>query len=128
MWASTSYDTNQNYGRAKFANMLFAQELAQRAPAGVVSTVAHPGLVLTTLFKELGPNYEPDSGGSLSGKSAVDDRLAGIPALKMLRDSTPLKVVLMSRMGPRLKCLISMSCSMPLSWTIVRIWPRSASS
>ena len=96
MWASTSYDTNQNYGRAKFANMLFAQELAQRAPAGVVSTVAHPGLVLTTLFKELGPNYEPDSGGSLSGKSAVDDRLAGIPALKMLRDSTPLKVVLKS--------------------------------
>jgi len=58
LWASTAFDTNANYGRAKFANMLFAQELARRAPAGVVSTAAHPGLVLTTLFKELGPSYE----------------------------------------------------------------------
>jgi len=48
LWASTAFDTNANYGRAKFANMLFAQELARRAPAGVVSTAAHPGLVLTT--------------------------------------------------------------------------------
>ena len=37
--------------------MLFAQELAaNRAPAGVRSVAAHPGVVLTTLFKELGPS------------------------------------------------------------------------
>jgi len=94
LWVSTAYDTNANYGRAKFANMLFAQELAKRAPPGVTSTAAHPGLVLTTLFKELGPSYEPGLGGSPTGNSAVDDRLAGIPALKSLRDATPLKVVL----------------------------------
>ena len=91
------FDTNSNYGRAKFANMLFAQELAQRTrSSGVRSIATHPGVVLTTLFKELGPNYEASSGGSLTGKSAVDDRLAGIPALRSIRESTPLKVVLKS--------------------------------
>lgn len=82
LWVSTAYDTNANYGRAKFANMLFAQELAKRAPPGVTSTAAHPGLVLTTLFKELGPSYEPGLGGSPTGNSAVDDRLAGCARAK----------------------------------------------
>ena len=90
----SKFDTNSNYGRAKFANMLFAQELAQRTR--VRSIAAHPGVVLTTLFKELGPDYEAASSGSLSGKSAVDDRLAGIPALRTIREATPLKVVLKS--------------------------------
>ena len=49
----------------------------------------HPGVVLTTLFKELGPNYQASSGGSLTGRSAVDDRLAGIPALRTVRSHGP---------------------------------------
>jgi len=80
--ADNAFETNANYGRAKFANMLFAQELADRTRASCVRSIAtHPGVVLTTLFKELGPNYEAGSGGSLTGKSAVDDRLAGLPGL-----------------------------------------------
>ena len=95
--AGNAFETNSNYGRAKFANMLFAQELAQRTrSSGVRSIATHPGVVLTTLFKELGPNYQASSGGSFTGKSAVEDRLAGIPALKTLRESTPLKLVLKS--------------------------------
>jgi len=93
LWNRRSFDTNVNYGRSKFANMLFAQELAERAPAGVRSLVVHPGLVLTTLFKELGPSY---AGGGFTGRSAVEDRLAGIPALRELQSSTPLKLVLKS--------------------------------
>ena len=96
LWAATAFDSNRNYGRAKFANMLFAQELASRAPAGVVATAAHPGLVLTTLFKELGPSYDAGSGFSRTGRSAVDDRLAGVPRLRALQASTPLKLVLKS--------------------------------
>lgn len=96
LYASTAFDTNRNYGRAKFANMLFAQELAKRAPPGVLSTAAHPGLVLTTLFKELGPSYAAASADSPTGRAAVDDRLAGIPALRALQSSTPLKAVLKS--------------------------------
>jgi len=93
----SKFDTNSNYGRAKFANMLFAQELAQRTrSSGVRSIATHPGVVLTTLFKELGPDYQAESSGSLSGKSAVEDRLAGIPALRTIREATPLKVVLKS--------------------------------
>ena len=95
--AGNAFETNSNYGRAKCANMLFAQELAQRTrSSGVRSIATHPGVVLTTLFKELGPNYQASSGGSFTGKSAVEDRLAGIPALKTLRESTPLKLVLKS--------------------------------
>ena len=92
------FDTNSNYGRAKFANMLFAQELAQRTrSSGVRSIATHPGVVLTTLFKELGPDYQASSGGSgLRGKSAVEDRLDGIPALRTIREATPLKLVLKS--------------------------------
>lgn len=93
--ADNAFETNANYGRAKFANMLFAQELADRTRASCVRSIAtHPGVVLTTLFKELGPNYEAGSGGSLTGKSAVDDRLAGLPALASFREQTPLKLVL----------------------------------
>lgn len=99
-WASTPFETNRNYGRAKFANMLYGQELAQRAPPGVRSVVAHPGLVLTSLFKELGPRYDAGSpfngAGSFTGRSAVEDRLAGIPALRRLQEQTPLKIVLKS--------------------------------
>ena len=47
-------------------------------------------------MKELGPDYQAESSGSLSGKSAVEDRLAGIPALRTIREATPLKVVLKS--------------------------------
>lgn len=97
MYSNKPFDTNANYGRAKFANMLFAQELAQRTrSSGVRSIATHPGVVLTTLFKELGPNYEAASSGSVTGKSAVDDRLAGIPALRTIQANTPLKVVLKS--------------------------------
>jgi len=93
----SKFETNSNYGRAKFANMLFAQELAQRTRSSVVRSIAtHPGVVLTTLFKELGPDYQAASSGSLSGKSAVEDRLAGIPALRSIREATPLKIVLKS--------------------------------
>ena len=94
----SKFDTNSNYGRAKFANMLFAQELAQRTrSSGVRSIATHPGVVLTTLFKELGPDYQASSGGSgLRGKSAVEDRLDGIPALRTIREATPLKLVLKS--------------------------------
>jgi NAD(P)-dependent dehydrogenase (short-subunit alcohol dehydrogenase family) len=93
----SKFDTNSNYGRAKFANMLFAQELAQRTrSSGVRSIATHPGVVLTTLFKELGPDYQASSGGGLRGKSAVEDRLDGIPALRTIREATPLKVVLKS--------------------------------
>ena len=92
----SKFDTNSNYGRAKFANMLFAQELAQRTcSSGVRSIATHPGVVLTTLFKELGPDYQASSGG-LRGKSAVEDRLDGIPALRTIREATPLKLVLKS--------------------------------
>lgn len=106
-WKDASFDASFNYARAKFANMLFAQELAaNRAPAGVRSVAAHPGVVLTTLFKELGPNYEAgtglSSGGSPTGRSAVGDRLAGIPALRTLQEQTPLGLVLKSpREGSR---------------------------
>ena len=94
----SNFDTNSNYGRAKFANMLFAQELAQRTrSSGVRSIATHPGVVLTTLFKELGPDYQASSGGSgLRSKSAVEDRLDGIPALRTIREATPLKLVLKS--------------------------------
>merc|ERR1719469_1053939 len=75
--------------------MLFAQELAQRTRSSVVRSIAtHPGVVLTTLFKELGPDYQAARSGSLSGKSA--DRLAGIPALRSIREAMPLKIVLKS--------------------------------
>ena len=93
----SSFDTNSNYGRAKFANMLFAQELAQRSRAsGLRSIATHPGVVLTTLFKELGPDYQASSSASPTGKSAVDDRLAGITTLVKIREATPLKLVLKS--------------------------------
>jgi NAD(P)-dependent dehydrogenase (short-subunit alcohol dehydrogenase family) len=91
---NSNFGTNSNYGRSKFANMLFAQELAQRTRSSKVRSIAaHPGAVLTTLFKELGPDY---MSGSATGKSAVEDRLDGIPALKRFRENTPLKVVLKS--------------------------------
>lgn len=90
------FDTNANYGRAKLANLQFAQELAQRAPSNIRSLAVHPGLVLTTLFKELGPNYSAGEMGSVTGRSAVEDRLAGLPNLRELQSTTPLKVVLKS--------------------------------
>jgi len=96
LWESKPFDTNANYGRAKLANLQFAQELAQRAPSNIRSLAVHPGLVLTTLFKELGPNYSAGEMGSVTGRSAVEDRLAGLPNLRELQSTTPLKVVLKS--------------------------------
>lgn len=60
------------------------------------SLAVHPGVVLTGLFKELGPSYPAGSGASPSGLSAVEDRLSGLPALSQLREATPLKLVLKS--------------------------------
>lgn len=96
LWQRDAFDTNANYARAKFCNLLFAQELAERAPPGIRSVATHPGVVLTTLFKELGPDYQEGSNVSPTGNSAVEDRLAGIPALRTLQANTPLKVVLKS--------------------------------
>ena len=96
LWQSKPFDTNANYARSKLANLQFAQELANRAPRRVRSLAVHPGLVLTTLFKELGPNYQAGSGGSVTGRSAVEDRLAGLPGLRDLQAATPLKVLLKS--------------------------------
>ena len=93
----SKFDTNSNYGRAKFANMLFAQELAERTRSSAVRSIAaHPGVVLTGLFKELGPSYPASSTFSPKGQSAIEDRLGGIPALRQIRASTPLKWVLKS--------------------------------
>ena len=67
--------------------MHFGQALAVRTPPGVRSLVVHPGLVLTTLYKEQGP------GGN--DPSAMQERLDGIPTLRQAQQApTPLQLVL----------------------------------
>ena len=64
-WDLRTWDSTVAYGESKLANVLFAQELAQRYPlsaeARLTSLCVHPGIVATSLFREFG------SGASGSG-------------------------------------------------------------
>jgi len=57
-WTSRRWDATAAYGESKLANVLFAQELAQRLPLTadqrLTSLCVHPGVVATSLFREFG--------------------------------------------------------------------------
>ena len=66
-WSKRTFDATTAYGESKLANLLFAVELASRAPSMVdggriTSLALHPGVVATSLFKEFTPQQ---SGWSL---------------------------------------------------------------
>lgn len=61
-WETRPWDSSAAYGASKLANLLHAQELAQRAApsAGRLTSLAvHPGVVATSLFREFGPLSTP---------------------------------------------------------------------
>ena len=49
------YDEWEAYGRSKLANILFANALAKRLPAGRVANSVHPGVILTNLSRHMDP-------------------------------------------------------------------------
>lgn len=57
-WVERPWDATAAYGSSKLANLLFAQELAQRQPPSATqrlcSLAVHPGVVATSLFREFG--------------------------------------------------------------------------
>lgn len=57
-WDSREWDSTVAYGESKVANLLFAQELAERWPRTMsqrlTSLAVHPGVVTTSLFREFG--------------------------------------------------------------------------
>ena len=54
------FDASINYGETKLANLLFAQELAERAPSPRFKSLAvHPGVVATSLFRDFGAAAPP---------------------------------------------------------------------
>lgn len=54
-WERREWSATTAYGESKLANLLFAQELAQRQPQGLTSLALHPGVVATALFREFTP-------------------------------------------------------------------------
>ena len=69
-WDERTWDATAAYGTSKLANMLFAQELAQRQPLDrqalgsakprLRSLAVHPGVVATSLFREFGASSLDD--------------------------------------------------------------------
>ena len=59
-WESRVWNAAEAYGESKLANLLFAQELAQRVPLTadqrLTSLAVHPGVVATSLFREFTPS------------------------------------------------------------------------
>ena len=59
-WERRKFDASVNYGETKLANLLFAQELAERAPSPRFKSLAvHPGVVATSLFRDFGAAAPP---------------------------------------------------------------------
>lgn len=59
-WERRKFDASINYGETKLANLLFAQELAERAPSPRFKSLAvHPGVVATSLFRDFGAAAPP---------------------------------------------------------------------
>jgi len=75
------YSGAQAYAVSKFANLLYAQELARRLePAGVLVSAVHPGVVWTNLsediiVKGIGPDFMKDT------VKALFERVCSHPAL-----------------------------------------------
>jgi len=60
-----SYDRGKAYGQSKLANVLFAQELAERAgPSGILVNAVHPGAVETNLGRNLESAIQATLGGA----------------------------------------------------------------
>ena len=65
-WSKRTFDATTAYGESKLANLLFAEELASRAPSmadggRITSLALHPGVVATSLFKEFTPQQSGTS-------------------------------------------------------------------
>jgi NAD(P)-dependent dehydrogenase (short-subunit alcohol dehydrogenase family) len=87
------------YGRSKLANVLFANELARRLPAGVTSNSLHPGGVNTNIWSGAPTWAKPiialfwrrsfisaEQGGSYLADLAANPALAGVTGSYFDRD------------------------------------------
>ena len=83
-WETREWDASRAYGESKLANLLFAQELAQRLPLTadqrLTSLAIHPGVVATSLFRE----FTPDDMALPAQAEEVLSTLADAPPLKLL--------------------------------------------
>lgn len=50
---SRGYNDWRAYGQSKFANLVFAKELARRLPAGQTANAVHPGVIQTNLGRHM---------------------------------------------------------------------------
>ena len=87
-WERRKFDASVNYGETKLANLLFAQELAERAPSPRFKSLAvHPGVVATSLFRDFGAAAPPAQVLGL-----LDDTPLGL-VFRSPRGALPLVVV-----------------------------------
>jgi NAD(P)-dependent dehydrogenase (short-subunit alcohol dehydrogenase family) len=76
----SGYNPQIAYGQSKLANLLFGLELQRRAGLDLVSTVAHPGVANTNLFRNedgMGANPLLRVGGSMLGRLIFQSPQAG---------------------------------------------------
>ncbi|MCW2539599.1 MAG: Short-chain dehydrogenase/reductase [Frankiales bacterium] len=76
----SGYNPQLSYAQSKLANLLFGLELQRRAGRDLISTVAHPGVANTNLFRSedgMGANPMVRSGGALLGRLIFQSPQAG---------------------------------------------------
>ena len=88
-WNTRGWDAATAYGESKLANLLFAQELAHRAPqtsggARVTSLAVHPGVVATSLFREFGVGATASAPSLPPQAEAMLKAFADAPPAKLL--------------------------------------------